>query len=301
MPYWSYPQGFIVDPANMDQAGATAGQALVWDGSQWGPEAVLTLSPSGPGEDSLTYDSITDTGYYGEVATSELVEGDALALDVGLGAGISYNSDTPWLKFFVGASADCNADGVDKVVYIAKKPYRYDLSWNDIYNEGCVYGVDGPGPYDSGSDTNQLTIVTYSGYDFKVRLLTGSENNPAPLDAGNTYCGDDVGNASEWNDLMYRVHECIPNCASPLDCMGGYTEYHGGPQGGSNWVNYTNCDLLVESGCGDGSYTWCQETGNDTSRRVYRGYYGFAFFHTYPADHAYTGCGWRPVLELVQP
>ena len=256
----------------------------------------------GPGPcmaDSSQYDSTTDTGFYGETTTSELTDGSTLCSDIGLSAGTLHNDTEPWLKFFVGKDADCNPDNVDKVLYIPKKSYRYDLSWDDIYDAECVYGVDGPGPYNSANgDTNQYTTVTYSGYDFVVRLMTGSENNPASIGYGNTQCNDDVGNASEWNDLMYRVHELVPDCSSPSTGTSN-TDYHGGPQEGDNWASYTDSELNINTG--DGRHTWCQEAGNDTSRRVRRGSGGVAFFGTFSSDYTGTGYGFRPCLELIQP
>jgi hypothetical protein len=84
--------------------------------------------------------------------------------------------------------------------------------------------------------------------------------------------------------------------------VGYETTRHGGPQDGTNWASYTNAELQVYySDAGDGTYCWCQEQGNDTSRRVDRGYYGVADFYTNTAYGANTNIGWRPVLEMIQP
>jgi len=246
-------------------------------------------SVDGLDEDDLDYDSDTDTGFYGEVATANLVTGANLDGDAGLSSGTAYNSTAPWLKFYVGPNADCNRNnGVAYVLFVASKPYRYNLSWNNIYDAGCVYGVDGNGPYNSGSNTNQLTTVTYGGYNFKVRLLTGADDEPFVDD------DNDMGDNSEWNDLMYRVHE--------TDVVEG-TSYadDAGVQVGDNWGDgYTDGDLVIASG--DGRYCWCQETkSGDTSRRVRRGGAGVAGFATATSSVTHTAGGWRPCLELVQP
>ena len=233
----------------------------------------------------LDYDSDTDTGFYGEVATANLVTGANLDGDAGLSSGTAYNSTAPWLKFYVGPNADCNRNnGVAYVLFVASKPYRYNLSWNNIYDAGCVYGVDGNGPYNSGSNTNQLTEVTYNEYDFKVRLLTGADDEPFVDE------NDNDGDNSEWNDLIYRVHTTVVSDASH------------GSQVGDNWATYSDSDLLVHYDYGNGSYSWCQETkSGDTSRRVHRGDVGIASFGASTSSYSGSHLGWRPCLELVQP
>ena len=300
------PNEDATDPANMDQAGATEGQALVWDGSQWGPEVVSLLSPTGPGSTDLDYDPVTDTGYYGLVTSAEICDGPTLAGDIGLSAGYNFNDDAGWLKYFVGKDANCNKDGVDKVVFLAKKTLRFDLDWDSIYLAGAVYGTGDNGVANSsgGVDALQDAEVAYGGYSFTVRLATGSATDPAAEGYDNQSCADDAGAGTEWNDLLYRVHTDVPDCGNPSEGMpGGYeTEYHGGPQDGANWANFSNAELQVYGDvAGNGARTWCQEQGNDTSRRVVRGIYGLANFCADTASYTHVNCGWRPCLELIQP
>ena len=95
--------------------------------SDWAEQIITTAENFHPGPGSLTYDDTTKTGYYGHTTAAELITGDALASQIGLTAGISQYSDAGWEKFFVGADADCNPDNIDKVLYIAKKTFRYNL------------------------------------------------------------------------------------------------------------------------------------------------------------------------------
>jgi hypothetical protein len=265
----------------------------------------------GPGDDydamvaAGNYDSTTDTGYMGLVASADLADGTTVATDIGLSAGIAFNNDAGWLKFYVGASADCNKDGVAKVLFIAKETIRNNLSWDDIYLAGAVYGTgdNGTASASTGTTATQDAQVTYGGTTYKVRLLTGSATDPAAEAYNNQQCSDDAGGGSEWNDLLYRVHTAVPTCTDATIGMdGGYeTTRHGGPQDGANWASYTNAELQVfYTDAGDGTYCWCQEQGNDTTRRVNRGYIGVAAFVTYAADIAYANLGWRPVLEVIQ-
>jgi len=84
----------------------------------------------GPGASSLQYDSSTDTGYYGETTTAELITGSDLAASIGLIEGTSINDTAGWLKF----------QSHGKVLYIAKKPQRHTVSWDQIYWRSAVYG-----------------------------------------------------------------------------------------------------------------------------------------------------------------
>jgi len=240
------------------------------------------------------------------IGSGILINGFDLSADIGLVSGTLFNINCGWLKFFIGSSANCNIDNTDKVIYVSRKTIRYDLSWEDIYNSGAIYGTGDigtspPGPGNSGKVT-QDAQVTYNSDTYIVRVLTGSENDPASEGFNNHQCVDNVGNNSEWNDLIYRVHVDSPTC---LDIsIGQYNNTnvrHGGSQDGNNWMNFTNTDLQIyNTVSGDGTGSFCQEQGNDTNRRVYRGEYGVADFYTWPESDSFPYCGWRPVLELIQ-
>ncbi len=263
----------------------------------------------GPGDDydamveAGNYDSTTDTGYMGIVTSANLTDGPTLAADIGLSAGKAFNNDAGWHKIYVGASADCNKDGIAKVLFIAKKTIRNTLSWDNIYLAGAVYGTgdNGTAAASTGTTATQDAQVTYGSTTYKVRLLTGSATDPAAKIHNN--CADDAGGGTEWNDLLYRVHTAVPTCTDATIGMdgGGETTRHGGPQDGDNWASYTNAELQVfHADAGDGTYCWCQEQGNDTKRRVHRGGLGVAYFFTGAADYASANIGWRPCLEVVQ-
>ncbi|WP_311564288.1 hypothetical protein [Peptoniphilus duerdenii] len=69
-------------------------------------------------------------GFYGEVPAKDFITGDELARRIGLTAGVSQYSGEPWLKFsYLG-----------KVEFVAKKPFRYSISWNNINDANAVYG-----------------------------------------------------------------------------------------------------------------------------------------------------------------
>lgn len=107
--------------------------------------------------------------------------------------------------------------------------------------------------------------VSIGGKKYKVRLLTGGNANPASVAGG------------EWNMLMYAVHQ---------------DEW-------PTWEHFTDRFLHTHNTCGNGSYSWCQETSStDSAYRVYRGNTGVSNFSTNTSSYANDDCGWRPVLEI---
>lgn len=223
-----------------------------------------------PGPQTMMASVNTSLGFYGEVPVSQFVDGSELATLTGLSAGDAINTTEPWLKF----------NYLNKTVYIAKKHYRINLSWEQLYQAGLVYGVNNNGITPVGTATNQLTTITFNGFTFKVRLVRGSYTDPSDyFDNAND---PSATMWSEWNRLMYHV-----------------SAYNPGSQEYTNWAAYTDADLEVDT-----IKSICQETrGNNTSYRITRG--GGSFMVGRAEQNLLTtslgvGLGWRPALELVE-
>ncbi len=196
--------------------------------------------PSGSPGPTLLRAGNMDAGYFGLVSAGELILGTALASSIGLSNGAAFNSDAGWFKFAFRK----------KILFVAKKPMRHTISWNHIDAVGAVFGA---------------ATVTIGGLTYKVRLLTGGNNDPASEAGG------------EWDELIYGIHGSQP----------------------PDWDNYTDADIGVD-GTLDGRYNWCQETSSSNSaNRVGRGASGVAHFGPQDATTVYAFVGWRPVLELV--
>ena len=101
----------------------------------------------------------TTLGFFGEVAHGSLINGESLCDLIGATEGTLQNSTEPWLKYARRG----------KILYVAKKPIRYSISWNDINSWGAVYGE---------------AIIMIGGVRYAVRLLS----------------------TTEWEDLIYPVH-----------------------------------------------------------------------------------------------
>lgn len=208
-----------------------------------------------PGATRTLAHNVTE-GYFGEVPSTQLINGTALADQIGLTAGTNQNSDENWLKFFI--------DG--KIVFVAKKPLKNDLAWDDINALNAVTGGK---------------TITIGGMTYKVRLLRG-------LDGSNTSYTNTK--KSEWNRLLLPIH------VKAKDKSWSYPAHV--DTYAPNWnIGLTDDDLNI----GKGTYTWCQETVSQASTaRAVRGYDDIsaaAYFHQFTKSNMMC---WRPVLELVQ-
>lgn len=205
--------------------------------------------------------------FLGEVPTSEFASGATVAYRAGITGGTAMNFSEPWLKFLTGEG---------KTLYIAKKPFRYSISWEQIHARGAVLGT---------------RTVTINEQIYKVRLMTGAGSNPT---SGNNVYDPATSVGSEWNRLFYPL---IPNPKLRPPASGLSRE---GILFGS-WASYTE----IELGIGDsgilGRNSWCREEGRYGMRLFRGGANGILFFHSSNSLSDTTNAfGWRPVLELVE-
>lgn len=225
-------------------------------------------------------------GWYGE--TSDGLLGYELAALLNVTEGVAQHDDAGLLKF---ASQG-------KTLLTAKRPFRRSISWDHLYSRGIVYGTDDNGANPRGTPVNQRTTVKLGGNEYIVRLMTCAHADPfAESDplffTADMYQGD-FGVDSEWNRLIYRVHNAVPSDPA-VDGM--RADRHGGPQVGENWASYTDSALGI---VGNGRACWGQEMSDTTSpARVARGYDDVASFFRLSAFYAARAYGWRPVLELI--
>jgi hypothetical protein len=94
----------------------------------------------------------TETGYFGEVSSVDLISGADLCELIGLTAGTVQNSDAGWLKYY-------NNEDIE---YVAKKTIMHSVSWNSINAVGAVFGDK---------------LVNINNRVYAVRLLSSEEWN----------------------------------------------------------------------------------------------------------------------------
>ncbi len=218
-------------------------------------------------------------GFFGEVSSDDLITGKDLASLVGISQGTSTNSTAGWLKFAYKG----------KIQFVAKKPIRHSISWDAINTANCVYG-------DSGDKT-----VAIGGLTYKVRLMRGYEPTNDPKTRAIADSGT-VNHYSEWNRLMCQIHKDAINRSwgypDNIESDIGILEHSLG--NGTNGM-YNDADLVVKSGDGDGSRTWCQEMSSSSSfYRLSRGDGTVSRSHVNTSSRTGSAYGWRPVLELIK-
>lgn len=215
-----------------------------------------------PGRQTLIAGTTTQ-GFFGEVYTAELITGTALAIEIGLSVGTAQFDNEPWLKFMLD----------EKVLFVAKKPYRHSISWDAINAANAVYG---------GKE------ISIGGNTYKVRLLKISLTDPCAYEGPSLHGG-------EWNRLMLPIHE---------EAQGGtFLDWYSiGPDDVPNdWgISYTDVQLHTHRDAGDGAASLVQETlDTDATMRLSRGFNGVSPAMEGPSSLVHAVLGWRPVLEVV--
>jgi hypothetical protein len=153
---------------------------------------------SGPGTKFLKTGN-EDIGWFGQITGAELFQGWEVSQALNLTAGLAYNdTNSYWLKFIYKG----------KFLFIASQPTRRNLSWNDVYSAGGIYGVKGNGAYPMpGNAVDQWRVMMKEEagvsvpWKFSIRSLNGAAEpfNPADTNVLKLATGN------EHNDLLYRL------------------------------------------------------------------------------------------------
>lgn len=209
----------------------------------------------------------TTAGYYGQVEQSQLIDYRLLTDMLGV-KGRNPSAGGGWLKF--------SLDG--KTLFMSMKPVLQDVTYKELYQKGLVYGVDGPGTHPYGDPVNQNRVVHLWGHNYRVRLMSGSTEDPV-VDADSWRGLEDHASqvGSEWDRLMIKVDaRPNPNETEP------------------KWASLESGDI----GSGE---AWVQEkagrTENGLDYRIGRrvGYSNNETENTAGNSES----AWRPVLELI--
>lgn len=146
--------------------------------------------------------------------------------------------------------------------------------------------------YSKSKVVTQNKKVIIDGLEYKVRLFRGAATDPT--DSYANADRDGIGPDNEWNAIILPLHEHAKAQNWNYPAYVGTTE---------DWKVYlTDEDLRAHYTFGNGNYTWCQETQDNTEtfRRVSRGYNGASSLYANGSWDTHSNLGWRPVLELSQ-
>lgn len=204
--------------------------------------------------------------FLGELSDSSVIAYQALSSAMGLSVGIYPSPASGWLS--------CKLDGKD--LFVAKQLVLRNITWDDIYRAGLVYGIDGTGSNPSSTPpVNQLKTIQIKGADYKVRLLRGSNSDPAANESGLDLVSS---RASEFSRIFY------PLVVSDV----GITSY-----AGPKMASYAQAQLMMNyrQWCMEATATWRICRGTASTARTDR------VNPLGTSDN--TVLGWRPVLEKV--
>lgn len=175
---------------------------------------ILALPRRGPGPLQLKFGDF-NYGYFGTVpardfvATQSLVEAAGLTGKLGIGA---IQQESPYWHKFVRNG---------KILFVPNGPLLRAINWKILYDNGLVFGVDGPGPYNAGANVNQNKRITLGTSVFKIRLMTGYDDNLANFPPNETVTEAVYPNPCEWNDLVYPLSEYVPNLQRMVNVQQG--------------------------------------------------------------------------------
>lgn len=166
------------------------------------PLKVDAVYRTGPGPSTFLRGD-QSLGYYGSVSSLDFMTSSEFL------ERVNYNT-TPTNALPVWDKWSRNG----KILFVPRQLITEALSWQLIYNLGCVFGTNDDGPWRpvGAAPKNQQTIIT-KGFDrFIVRLMTGADdrNNPSRVVADAASVG--VRRFSEAADLIYPlINEGVPS------------------------------------------------------------------------------------------
>lgn len=216
--------------------------------------------------------SLIDPGvcFYGEVSSAELISGNELASKVSLTAGTAFNSDVGWLKFKLD----------DKFLYVAKKPFRYNLNWQAIHAAKIAASL----PMKIGK------------MNYLCRLLrTDTPGFPSGIRLGSGVAAHDIAGArgSEYNRLFYHIAKNV-NAGNPTSTgivTGDLSQYTNDDLG---WSPSTTVHI-------SGTLTLTVNSGSaDSTVKLGRGQANASYIQGIDQNITHPHIGWRPVLELIE-
>ena len=240
--------------------------------------------------ENFIYDKYADVGYYGVVPADKFMTYTTLSTKTGYTAGTLQHDTAGWLKFYWHGM----------ILYIAKKPPRYNVSWTNTKNHNCQYG------WDMGGDNGKFIEV--NGLPYRVANVMGSRKAPYnnTMNFSGTQTKIVATNAIQENWKYSQWGECIVRLA---DIYVGYEEvnnttfggsdleYVGGLQCGDPFHKFTTTDIVVRHDRdGNGTGCYARETVTGT-KCVWVGHAGFGFWgDNGTPSHADNHRGWRPVV-----
>lgn len=255
---------------------STAEQAMLDNAEPEGYQTITVDVSAAVDGDILTIDAVD----YEKGAAADWA--DAAALNTIINGLPNYSSTVATNTITITVAKTHLADAT-----ITQTGENIVVTYHANYNK--LYGVA------IGGRVAQTAEITLNGKDYVVRLMKGTQDDPAPGDYGRPGVGLD----NEWNRLIlplyYQTYD--KDWHRVVDGSDDYSDYVNSVT--PDWKTYyTDGDLCTHNSYGNGSYALMQEfTQNDPRRRVRRGLYSASYLDMYLSWRTDTGTGLRLVLE----
>lgn len=237
----------------------------------------IYISNSGPGPKALIGGNET-LGYFGEVTDTQLFGISQVAGAGGLYQGTDHadlvQGANHWLKFIWNG----------KIIYIAKRPFRSNISWADIYAAGMVYGTRDAGKYPLATPKHQFVQMPKNEGEkvwvLKPRLIRGHSADPIAANDLGTYAG-------EWGQLIGRCSVALDGNITPKFATMTYSAL--------GWTQSSPDSIVMETPASNVNQAMIRGDGASSlimgaNRLVLK---------TDRSSGASSLHFWRPVLELI--
>lgn len=221
-------------------------------------EKILGAFPyTGPGPQQPIRGNFKD-GYFGSVANADMFT-DSELMAASNSGGTRMGLTTKWFKYAI--------DG--NILFLPDGPIAYSLSWEQLYQKGLVYGIDGPGFASSPPDSpvNQMKTVQKNEHQFIVRLPVGTNDPTEVMATGRPT------DQSEWDRMHY------PTVLGQADSR-------------MKWDDLSASDMQKGQ-----SAILCADLGTSVTMRTTRG--GPNAVSGTSSTGRVTNGYWKPVLQLV--
>lgn len=231
---------------------------------------IIATPRKGPGPQDLVIGDY-NLGYFGTMFSADLIGASELRAAVGLAATVLPIASTPlWHKYARNG----------KIIYVPNTTIGNPVSWDTLYNQGLVFGVEGPGPYNAGANVPQSKKITINGDTFRVRLMTGYSDNYTQFSPGGVVT-EPAEYVNEWNDLVYPISVYTPDGQRMVNVSNDATVTIVG--------SGVNAILMQERTALTGGSVVVRSSSNNTKA-------GLSQRNVVGSTQAY---GWFPVLELI--
>lgn len=212
--------------------------------------------------------------FLGEVSGNNFITYSTLSQISGLSTSGSAMPEAGWIKLLLD----------DKIVYVAMRPVRYNITLGEIYSAGLMYGTDDNGLWvPTGSNPrNQKIIHPVKGKNYLVRCMTGQDENPS----NSLTTPSDGALLSEFSRIFYPliVGDTYIDRVYKGKKTGNYSNSSFGFTGTSNGAWSLTSTHIVNPTSG-ASFGYCRGSGSSVLNGG----------TTSPASR-YTFVGWRPIL-----